>query len=68
MKPIPQPDLPGLAGSDGSEQRDIRFHELASLQAQLATEWRFITMLEVRRQGGYTATIQKRRHADGGVE
>ena len=58
----PQPDLPGLVGSDGAEQLDIAGSELAELERRLASEGRCITVLTVRRPGGYTATIQKRRH------
>ena len=54
----PQLELP-LVTSNGSEQLEISFNELASLQARLASEGRFIRTLEVR-QGGYRATIQKR--------
>lgn len=56
-----QPELPGLAGSDSSEQLDITCHELAELQSRLATEGRCIVTLEVLRHG-YRATIQKRHH------
>lgn len=57
-----QLQLPGVATSNGSEQLDIATHELAELDERLKTEGRFIAVLAVRRQGGYTVTIQKRRH------
>ena len=50
MKPIPQPELPGLAENGGFEQLDIAGHELAELEMRL------------KREGGYRATVQKGRH------
>lgn len=63
--PNPQPELPGLAGSDGSEPRDIACHELAELQSRLASEGRVITMLEVLRKGGYRVTVKRQYRWDG---
>ncbi len=57
----PQSELPGLEGSDGSEQLDIPIHELPELQSRLEREGRFISILEVRRQGGYRVTINLNR-------
>ena len=64
MKAQLQPELPRLARSNGQEQLDIAGHELGELQTRLASQGKFISVLTVRREGGYRVTIQKRRHAD----
>ncbi len=61
-KSLNQLSLPGLATNNGSEQLDIAGHELAELDERLKREGRFISVLTLRRQGGYTATIQKGCH------